>query len=157
LSKNSDGLGLGTYPQPRQTPLAAHKTLNYLYYLHAGQWAGKHGYDEALVLNPDGSVSETNTANLLIINGREVIKPISPAVLPGVMVAAVCRELAAMGYTITERVMFPADLSSAEQVLVTNALMGVVPVKAIDHHPISMQHGMWKSINDRLIPRWTDG
>ena len=77
------GLCLGTYPHPRQTPLAAHKTLNYLYYLQAGQWSRQNGFHEALILNPDGTVSETNTANLLLIFGREVIRPQSPAVQNG--------------------------------------------------------------------------
>ncbi|MFZ1986604.1 MAG: aminodeoxychorismate synthase component I, partial [Desulfatitalea sp.] len=91
--KSQTGLGLGTYPHSRQTPLADHKTLNYLYYLRAGQWAQANGFDEALILNPDGTVSETNTAGLLIIQGREVIRPLSAAVLPGVMAAAACRRL----------------------------------------------------------------
>jgi len=75
------GLELITYPHPRQTPLADHKTLNYLYYYQAGKWAKQQGAEEALILNPDGSVSETNTANLLLIDGKDkkvICAPISP-------------------------------------------------------------------------------
>ena len=36
----TQGLKLATYPHPRLTPLADHKTLNYLYYYRAGGWAG---------------------------------------------------------------------------------------------------------------------
>ncbi len=97
---SGDGLYLGTYPYPRQTPLADYKTLNYLYYQQAGQWDHTMGFHEALVLNPDGTISETHTANLLLIDGREVIRPKSSAVLPGVMAAAVCRQLAAWDYCI---------------------------------------------------------
>ncbi len=132
----ADGLSLGTYPYQRQTPLAGYKTLNYLYYLQAGQWAQANGYHEAMILNPDGTVSETNTANLLLINGREVIRPKSTAVLPGVMAQAVCRQLTAWGYGILERTVQPGDLLSARQVLATNALMGTVAVLNIDQHPL---------------------
>nr|MDA3897942.1 aminodeoxychorismate synthase component I [Desulfobacteraceae bacterium] len=69
------GLDLVTYPDPRQTPLADHKTLNYLYYYQAGKWASQQGADEALILNPDGSISETNTANIILIDGKKVICP----------------------------------------------------------------------------------
>ncbi|MBA3036982.1 MAG: aminodeoxychorismate synthase component I, partial [Desulfobacterium sp.] len=37
--KSNKGLNLALYTEPRQTPLASYKTLNYLYYLLAGQWA----------------------------------------------------------------------------------------------------------------------
>ncbi|MBI5591624.1 MAG: chorismate-binding protein [Deltaproteobacteria bacterium] len=124
---SGEGLYLGTYPYPRQTPLADYKTLNYLYYQQAGQWAHTMGFHEALVLNPDGTVSETHTASLLLIDGREVIRPKSSAVLPGVMAAAVCRQLAA-GHRIVERSVRSDELISAQQVLATNGLMGAVPV-----------------------------
>jgi para-aminobenzoate synthetase component 1 len=149
-----EGLRLGTYPHPRQSPLAAFKTLNYLYYYQAGQWAHAAGHDEALVLNPDGSVSETHTAGLLLVNGRQVVRPQSPAALPGVMAAAVCRRLAAWGYDIAERPVRPAALWSAQQVLAANALMGAVPVVAIDGQARPGGNDLWVRLNDALIPEW---
>ncbi len=148
------GLSLGTYPHQRQTPLADFKTLNYLYYLQAGQWAQANGHHEALILNPDGTVSETNTANLLLVNGREVIRPRSPAVLPGVMAQAVCRQLSAWEYRIQERPVQPEELLSAGQVLAANALMGTVAVLSIDDHPRPAGDDLWVRLNDALIPGW---
>lgn len=150
------GLRLGSYPHPRQSPLAAHKTLNYLYYLMAGQWAAHHGHDEAIVFNPDGTVSETNTANLLLINRRTVIRPASPAVLPGVMAAAACRQLEVWGYVITEGPVSVEQLRGAEQVLACNALMGVVPVTAIDHQSRPLGRDIWRSLNLSLLPGMVD-
>ena len=66
---------LDIYPHPRQTPLADHKTLNYLYYFLAGKWAKENGADEALILNPYVSISETNTANILLIQNNTVVIP----------------------------------------------------------------------------------
>ncbi|MCF8092956.1 MAG: aminodeoxychorismate synthase component I, partial [Desulfotignum sp.] len=82
------GLDLVTYPYPRHTPLAGHKTLNYLYYDQAGFYAKNNQGDEALILNPDQTVSETNTCNILITRGNRVIVPASSHVLPGVTLAA---------------------------------------------------------------------
>ncbi len=148
------GLSLGTYPHPRQTPLAEHKTLNYLYYLQAGQWSWQNGFHEALVLNPDGTVSETNTANLLLICDHEVIRPHSPAVLPGVMTQAVQRQLAAWDYSIVERPVRPKDLVSADALLATNALMGVVPVMAVDGKRRTADDDLWSRLNDAILPGW---
>ncbi|RJQ84919.1 MAG: aminodeoxychorismate synthase component I [Desulfobacteraceae bacterium] len=152
--KSESGLSLGIYPHPRQTPLADHKTLNYLYYLNAGRWARANSHDEALILNPDGTVSETNTAALLVINNDEVIRPASAAVLPGVMAGAVCRRLAAWGYRTVERPLKPEALLSASQVLVANALMGAVPVIRIDGTRRTAGNDLWQRLNDEIIPGW---
>lgn len=149
------GLGLGTYPEPRQTPLAGHKTLNYLYYLLAGHWARQEGYDEALILNPDGTVSETNTANLLLINDRQVVRPSSAAVLPGVMAGVLCRQLTDWGYAVCQRPVGPAELLSAGQVLAANALMGAVPVVRVDGAPRPPGDNLWRRLNDAVIPGWS--
>jgi para-aminobenzoate synthetase component 1 len=150
----SRGLTLATYPHPRQTPLAAHKTLNYLYYYQAGQWACRQGFDEALILNPDGSISETNSANLLLVSGRRVIQPQSPAALPGVMTAAVCRRLGAWDFQICQESITPEALFKAEQVLATNALMGAVPVIALDNRDRPAGNDLWQRLNDAVIPGW---
>jgi para-aminobenzoate synthetase component 1 len=129
---NTRGLILRVYPEARQTPWADYKTLNYLFYLRAGEWAHQNGAHEALILNPDGSLSETNTANLLAIRHRTVHRPLSPHVLPGVMERCACRQLADRGFRIERRLMRLEDLYAADQVLLTNALMGVVPVIGVN-------------------------
>ncbi|MCP4747793.1 MAG: aminodeoxychorismate synthase component I [Desulfobacteraceae bacterium] len=148
------GLSLGIYPHPRQSPLAAHKTLNYLYYLHASQWAKNAGFDEALILNPDGTVSETNTANILLINGRDVILPDSPAALTGVMCTVVRRQLLRWGFHISQRTVKPEELRSAQLVLLTNALMGAAPVLSVDHCSILPESDLYQKLNNAIIPGW---
>ncbi len=128
----TDGLMLATYPHGRLTPLADHKTLNYLYYYRAGIWALENDAHEALILNADGSVSETNTANLLVVTGKTVINPSSPHVLPGVMQAAVMTWFSENGYLVTARPVMPDELFEADTVLLTNALVGAVPVISLD-------------------------
>jgi para-aminobenzoate synthetase component 1 len=148
------GLRLGSYPHCRQTPLAGYKSLNYLYYLQAGQWAREHGFDEAAIFNPDGTVSETNTANLLLIHDKEVIRPQSAAVLPGVMAQAVERRLAMSGYGIATRPVRPEELTSGRLLLATNALMGAVAVTHIDDRPRPADDDLWVRVNDAIIPEW---
>ena len=145
----TDGLALKTYPHARLTPLADHKTFNYLFYHRAGLWAIQNGAHEALIRNPDATVSETHTANLLIVSGRIVTQPVSPHVLPGVMQAAVSRWFVEMGYTVVRRPLRTTDLFDAELVLLTNALMGPVPALALDDRPL----GVDRSLSERLN-RW---
>jgi para-aminobenzoate synthetase component I len=130
--RSADGLSLITYPNPRQTPLADYKSLNYLYYYLAGRWAQEHGADEALILNPDLTVSETNTANIIAIKGKSILTPASPHVLPGVMKERVLNVLSSWGYDIESKNMKLEDLYSADNVIITNSLLGAAPIKKID-------------------------
>lgn len=155
--KSVPGLRLGCYPHPRQTPLANFKTLNYLYYLKAGEWATQNGLDEAVILNPNGTVSETNSANLLLIDQKTITRPHSPTVLPGVMAQALCRQLAEWGYTIEERPVLPDDLLSAGQVLAANGLMGAAPVLHFDGNDRPEGGDLWRRLNDAIIPGWRAG
>jgi para-aminobenzoate synthetase component 1 len=148
---DAEGLRLFVYPEPRQTPLADHKTLNYLYYRQAAAWAQDKGGDEAVITNPDGTLSETNTANLLVFQGRTVYRPRSAHVLPGVMERCALEQLAVMGFRIRHTPLYPAALYRADQVLLTNALMGCVPAIGLDGSPLAAPDDLADKINERIF------
>jgi len=149
--KKEQGVNLAVYPKSRQTPLADYKTLNYLYYLLAGEWAKRKGADEALILNPDETISETNTANILLIKDKTLIMPISQHVLPGVMEKVVCELLSNWGYVSESKKLYPEDLFLADQVIITNSLIGAVPVLNIDGKKLKKPTDLWLKINDAVL------
>lgn len=127
-----EGLRLATYPRGWQTPMADHKTMNYLFQRTAGIWAKERGADEAILCNADGSVSETNTANLLCRIDGSWVRPASAHALAGTMEKALLDLFQARGESVETRTLSVDDLKSAQAVLVCNALMGVVPAISID-------------------------
>jgi len=150
-AKNTPGFNLATYPHPRYTPLADHKTLNYLYYYLAGRWAAEQGADEALILNPDRSISETNTANVLLIRGKTVIKPESPHVLPGIMEEKVCELLHSSDYGVERKKVVTEDFYTADNVFITNSLLGAVPVLFVDGRELKSSPDLCQKINHMLL------
>jgi para-aminobenzoate synthetase component 1 len=132
-----DGLYLASYPYQRYSSLALHKTMNYMFCKMANGWAKKQGADEALIVNTDGSVCETATANILCIIDGKWYRPQSGYVLPGIMQKAVCDLLFQRGITVEELVLSVDELKKADQVFLTNALMGLVPVFRIDNITIN--------------------
>jgi len=149
--KKVKGLNLAVYPHPRQTPLADHKTLNYLYYFLAGKWARALKADEALILNPDNTVSETNTANILLIKNNTVTKPVSLHVLPGIMDSVVCKLFAKWGFRIKSKRVFLDDLFTFDEIIITNSLIGAVPVLNIDAKKLQEPSDLWIKINKTLL------
>ncbi|MGD8893537.1 MAG: bifunctional anthranilate synthase component I family protein/aminotransferase class IV, partial [Desulfobacterales bacterium] len=149
--KKVKGLNLAVYPHPRQTPLADHKTLNYLYYFLAGKWAKAQNADEALILNPDHTVSETHTANILLIKDNTVTKPVSLHVLPGIMDTEVCKLFTGWGFTIESKKLVLEDVFIFDEIIITNSLIGAVPVLSIDGKKLAEPSDLWKKINKILL------
>lgn len=145
------GLDLVTYPQPRQSPIADYKTLNYLYYEQAGRFAGRHHADEAVILNPDLTVSETNTANMIAIIDNTVMVPTSDHVLNGVTLKSVLTTLKNAGYDICEKQIPKNEFYSYPNIILTNALMGAVKVATIDGKKIEQTKGLCSKINESLF------
>ncbi|MBN1601031.1 MAG: aminodeoxychorismate synthase component I [Chitinispirillaceae bacterium] len=127
-----DGLFLATCPDKRHISLASHKTMNYMFCKVANNRAKQQGADEALIINTDGSVCESATANILCIIGGSWYRPKSDYVLPGTMESAVCELLASRGIKVQTCLLSVDELKEADQVFLTNALMGIVPVLRID-------------------------
>ena len=140
------GIHLITYPHPRENPLADYKTLNYLYYLRAGRWAKDRGGDEALIINADHSLSETNTANIVPIRGCHVWLPRSAHALPGIMSRAVISFLTQEGYASSTSTIYPQDLFTMDMVLITNSLMGPVPALTLDGKDLQTDWDLFEKI-----------
>jgi para-aminobenzoate synthetase component 1 len=145
------GLRLAVYPHGRQTMLADHKTMNYMFQRMAAEWARQRQADEAVIVNADGSISETNTANLLCRIGDQWVRPQSEHVLHGTMEQAVIGLLASRGVLVQTRRLSSHDLKSAQAVVVTNALMGVVPAMSVDGMDLPFDETFCQRLNDVLL------
>jgi len=145
------GLRLAVYPHGRHSHLADHKTMNYMFHRLAGKWAREQQADEAVILNADGSVSETNTANLLCTMGGKIYRPTSKHALPGTMEQAVGELLAKWGTPVESARLTVEELKGAESVIVTNALMGAVPATEIDGVVLAGDGGFCGRINAALF------
>ncbi len=150
-NKKEPGIRLMTCHRKRHTHLADYKTMNYLYYFLAGKHAASKGYDEALILNHDGSVSETNTANIFFIKNKSVIIPQSPHVLGGIMANAVCDFLRNAGFEMISQKIFPKDIFDTDGAFLTNSLMGAVPVLGLDGKKLTITRNLCEKINKLIL------
>jgi branched-chain amino acid aminotransferase len=125
-------LAIVDLPLPLRTG-AGGKTLAYLDHILARELARAVGADEAVRLDAAGDVAECATANVFAVAAGQVITPpIDSGALPGITrgrVLACCAELAVPA--IARRISVDA-LRVANEVFVTSALRGVVPVTRLD-------------------------
>ena len=117
--------------------LPRHKTLNYLESLLAKTEAKQAGADDALLLNTRGEIAEAASSNLFIVrDGALATPPIEAAILPGITRRQVLRIARELGIAAAERPIPPDELLAADEVFLTNAIVEVLPVRALDGHPI---------------------
>jgi len=111
--------------------LSGLKTLNYLGNSDARRAALAAGCDDALLVDASGAVLEGATSNVFAVSGGRIFTPaLACAILPGVARANVLR-LPACG-DAEQGVLTLPQLLEADEVFVTNALLGVMPVARID-------------------------
>lgn len=91
--------------------------------------AERHGTYDVLFTNQNGELTEASRHNLFLRFGsRYATPPLGSGVLPGVERAAF---LAKNPGRVDERILFPADLDKADEILLTNSVRGVVPVRLL--------------------------
>lgn len=106
-----------------RSPLAGHKTHNYMEAMHRLEMARAAGYYDALRLDSRGRLAETTTANIFfIVQGRLCTPAADTGLLPGVTRALLLRsaelQVETGHYSLT-------DLADAEVLFVTNATTGI--------------------------------
>lgn len=116
------------------SPLASIKSLNYLENILARHEAAAQGADEALMLNSAGNVAGASAANLFLVLAGQLITPtLTCGALPGTVRQTILDH--APGH-VQVRPITLADLTACEEAFLTNALLGVMPLTAVNHRPI---------------------
>ncbi len=109
----------------------------YLNSVMAKMEAISNGYDEALLLNPDGNISEGSGENVFLIrDGVVFTPPIASGILDGITRHTVMTLLSRDGVDIREATLTRGDLLNADEVFFTGTAAEVTPVREVDSRPI---------------------
>jgi branched-chain amino acid aminotransferase len=119
-------------------PLAGVKTISWLDSVWSLAEAHHHGFDEVVLLNERGEVSECTAANVFAAkNGKVMTPPLSSGCLEGVT-RGVLMEIAGEANTsVVEQTMRLEDLYNADEVFMTSTNRNAVGVREIAGHIIA--------------------
>jgi branched-chain amino acid aminotransferase len=111
------------------SPLAGVKVTSWLTNVWCLQEAREGGFDEVVLLNERGEVSECTAANIFCVQGGRVLTPpIDSGCLEGVTRALLLEMAPGAGVPAEERVLRPEDLLTADEVFISStnrSLLGV--------------------------------
>ena len=134
------GLDIVTVGTMRNQPEALNpsiKSLNYLNNVLAKIEAINAGVMEAIMLNPQGFVSEATGDNLFIIRNGELLTPPTEAgILEGITRNVVMDLARDMGITVREKMMSRYDIYTSDEMFLTGTAAEVIPVVRVDRRVI---------------------
>lgn len=126
------------YKNNPYSPLTYIKSCNYLNNIMARREAVSKGGDEGLILNVFGQVAEGAVSNIFVVNENNIYTPpVEVGLLPGIVRKILLHKQKEAGFTITEKKITYSELIKADEVFITNSLLGIMPVVSIDGHIIS--------------------
>ncbi len=106
------------------------KTMSALRYVLAARQAAAKGWDEALLLNTAERICEACSSNVFWWeHARLCTVPLSEGCVAGVMRHFLIEMAAAAGYVVLEKPATFATLEQADEIFLSNAIRGIVPVR----------------------------
>lgn len=125
---NDNGLVTGIYPDARKAmdKFSNCKHNNYLPYTMAALYAKKQHWNDALLLNAAGRICDASIANVFVVKNNCIsTPPLEEAGVAGIMRRFMVENLPAKGFQIKEAPVTIADIKSADEVFLTNAIQGI--------------------------------
>jgi branched-chain amino acid aminotransferase len=118
-------------------PPASKTTGNYVNSSLAKVEALKAGYDEAIMLNPQGFVSECTGENIFVARGGVLVTPpLSAGALEGITQDSVITIARDLGFEVRIGDLARSDLYIAEEMFVCGTAAEVSAVNSVDDRPI---------------------
>ncbi len=142
-------------PASTHAGLAGIKSLNRLDNVLARAELATRGGDEGIMLDAHGALVGGTMSNLFVMVAGTLMTPdLVAAGVRGIMRSAVLREARLLGLPAVETTLAASTLGRADAAFVTNALIGIRPVSAIDDRRVaSAAHPQVRAIMAAMLRR----
>ena len=140
-----------TRQEDRSLPLRGKISGAYITSSLAKTEAVKCGFDEALLLNSRGKVSEASGMNLFLVRDGVLITPgVDQDILEGITRSSVLELAKAMGIPTLERPVDKSELFIADEVFLSGTAAKVTPIRRVETTELSAERPVMTAIRERL-------
>ena len=156
---NKDGITAGVVSWRKfsdmSTPTQAKMGGNYLNSIIATQEAKRNGFDEAILLDHNGNVSEAPGENIFIVReGQLITPPLSSSALNGITRDAVIKIARDLDIDVTETEIARRKLTVSDEIFLTGTAAEITPIIAMDGKKIG--NGKPGDITKKMMVKYTD-
>lgn len=118
-------------------PPLAKAAGNYLNSILATQESKRNGYDESILLDMSGNVSEASGENIFIVRRGRIYTPyFADSALEGITRESAIKIAKDIGYEVTERPIPRTELYVADEIFLTGTAAEIVAVTSVDGHVV---------------------
>jgi branched-chain amino acid aminotransferase len=160
------GLELGDYLSPegvscrisswyrqedRSLPLRGKISGAYITSSLAKTEAVESGFDEAILMNAQGKVSEASGMNVFIVRNGKLITPgYEQDILEGITRDSILTVARAMGIEVVERPVDKSELMIADEVFLSGTAAKITPVRQVEIYPLPAHRPVTDKLRDKL-------
>jgi branched-chain amino acid aminotransferase len=118
-------------------PPMAKAAGNYLNSVLATQESKRHGFEESIMLDQEGNISEAPGENVFLVRDHSIYTPfIGNSALEGITRNTTFEIAANLGYTIVERPISRTELYMGDELFLTGTAAEIVGILSVDGHPV---------------------
>jgi len=140
-----------TRQQDNSLPLRGKISGAYITSSLAKTEAVKSGFDEALLLNSQGKISEASGMNIFIVRNGELITPgVDQDILEGITRSSVIELAKRDGLNVIERPVDKTELFISDEVFLTGTAAKITPIKMIETTSMSKDMPIMNSLRMKL-------
>jgi branched-chain amino acid aminotransferase len=134
---------------PNALPPAAKGTGMYINSSMAKVEALKAGYDEAILLSPNGYVSECTGENIFVVREGEILTPpVSAGALEGITQASVHQIATDLGIPYRVEHLLRSDLYTADEAFLSGTAAEIVPIRSVDDRELGEPGPITKKVQE---------
>ena len=114
--------------------------------------SAKAGYDEAIMLDDKGNVSEGSGENVFVVRDGAISTPdLSCSILEGITARSVKQIASDLGFQVVERHISRGELYQADEVFLTGTAAEIVPVREVDDISLGPPGELTQAIQSRFF------
>jgi len=137
------------------TPPQAKMGGNYLNSIIATQEAKRNGFDEAILLDHNGNVSEAPGENIFIVRNGQLITPsLASSALEGITRDAIIKIAKDLDIDMIERDITRSELIISEEIFLTGTAAEITPIIKMDSKQIG--NGKPGDITKKMMEMYTE-
>lgn len=152
--ENGVAIGVSSWRQRSMNaiPPAVKSSASYMNSVFAKLEAKDHGYDEAILLNEIGHVTEGTGENIFIVrDGLLMTPPLSDGVLEGITRDTVITLARELDIPFEEKSLTRSDLYIADEVFMTGSAAELTPIGSVDGRVIGKPGPVTRALQDRYF------
>jgi branched-chain amino acid aminotransferase len=138
--------------EDRSLPLRAKISGAYITSALAKTEAVESGFDEAILMNSQGKVSEASGMNLFLVRNQQLITPgFEQDILEGITRDSILEVARDLNIQAIERPIDKSELFIADEVFLSGTAAKITPVKRIENYQLSKSKPITKKLREKLI------